>query len=170
MVLYEVANLQTLASEAYVTRLNNPTPWTTRMMPHYIGMTRGLCAVLGSYGYGQGCAAALIRFASEASCAADLHRWVSEEVLPGVTRMSGLGSAHLLQRSQAAAMTNEQRIRGVDRGVDSAIIVTGYDRDAISRYANSLCAADGLSNRGARELTSATYSFSYSLASADLEA
>ena len=54
MVLYEVESLETLASEPYLARLNNPTPWTTRMMPQYRGMTRGLCAVLGSFGLGQG--------------------------------------------------------------------------------------------------------------------
>jgi len=170
MVLYEVANLQTLASEAYLTRLNNPTPWTTRIMPHYRGMTRGLCAVLGSFGYGQGGTAALIRFTPEESSATELHRWLLEQALPAIARMSGLGSAHLLQGAQAAAMTNEQRIRGVDRGVDSAIVLTGYDRDAVTAHAKSLCAAEGLPNRGARELTSATYSLSYSLTSAEIDA
>jgi len=170
MVLYEVANLQTLASEAYLTRLNNPTPWTRRIMPHYRGMTRGLCAVLGSFGHGQGGTAALICFTAEESSATELHRWLLEEALPVIPRMSGLGSAHLLQGAQAAAMTNEQRIRGVDRGVDSAIIITGYDCNAVSAHAKSLCAADGLSKRGARELTSATYGLSYALAGAEIEA
>src|SRR5262249_5515994 len=40
----------------YLTRLNDPTPWTTRMMPYYRGMTRGLCTVLGSFGLGLGSA------------------------------------------------------------------------------------------------------------------
>lgn len=41
-------------------------------------------------------------------------------------------------------MTNEQRIRGVDRGVDSAIVLTGYDGNAVSVHAKSLSAADEL--------------------------
>src|SRR5689334_10942873 len=116
MVLYEVESVETLASEAYLKRLNSPTPWTTRMMPHYRGMSRGLCAVLGSFGFGQGGAAALVRFTPHA---ASLHRWLLKEALPAVPEMQGLGSAHLLQGAQAAAMTNEQRIRGADRAVDS---------------------------------------------------
>ena len=59
MVLYEVESLHVLASEAYLARLNNPTPWAIRMMPHYRGMRRGLCAVVGSFGLGQGSVAAL---------------------------------------------------------------------------------------------------------------
>jgi hypothetical protein len=126
--------------------------------------------VLGSFGHGQGGTAALIRFTPEASSAVELHRWLLEEALPAIPRMAGFGSTHLLQGAQAAAMTNEQRIRGVDRGVDLAIVLTGYDRDAVSAHAESLCAADALPKRGARELASATYSLSYSLTSAEIDA
>lgn len=168
MVLYEVDSLATLASEAYLARLNKPTPWTTRMMPHYKGMSRGLCTVLGSFGFGQGGTAALIRFTPDASRSEPLNRWLLEEALRAVPLMSGLGSAHLLQGAQTAAMTNEQRIRGADRGVDSALIVTGYDDSAVSAYAHELCTAGGLPARGAGELSCATYRWCYSLASAEM--
>jgi len=170
LVLYEVQSLQTLASEAYLARLNNPTPWTRKMMPHYRGMTRGLCAVLGSVGHGQGGTAALVRFTSEESKAASLQCWLLDEVLPRVPQLPGFGSAHLLRGAQAAAMTHEQRIRGADRGVDSAIILTGYDGEAVAACARGLCAADALPRRGAAELTSAVYALGYSLASAEVAA
>jgi hypothetical protein len=170
MVLYEVESLETLASAPYLTRLNNPTPWTTRMMPHYRGMTRGLCAVLGSFGYGQGVSAALIRFTPEEARAALLHRWLLEEALPAVPHMPGLGSAHLLQGVQAAAMTNEQRIRGADRRVDSALIVTGYDDRAVAECVRKLSDDGDLRGRGAGELSCATYGWSYSLACAEVDA
>lgn len=174
MVVYEVESLATLASDAYLARLNDPTPWTARMMPHYRGMNRGLCAVLGSFGFGQGGVAALIRFAPSASASAlasaALVRWLLDEALPGAASQPGLGSAHLLQGAQAAAMTNEQRIRGADRAVDSAIIVTGYDDAAVAAYAKQLCAADGLPGHGAGEPTCATYRLSYSLAHAEMDA
>lgn len=171
LVLYEVADLQTLASDAYLARLNHPTPWTTRLMPHYRGMTRGLCAVLGSFGHGHGGSAALVRFAvPDAPGAGDLHRWLLQDVLPGAAKTPGLGSAHLLQGAQAAAMTNEQRLRGADRGVDAAIVVTGYDDDAVAACAQRLCAADALPARGAADLTSATYRLAYSLTSTEVGA
>jgi len=135
MVLYEVDSLETLASPAYLARLNNPTPWTRRMMPHYREMNRGLCAVVGSFGFGQGGEAALLRFTPEASRADQLNRWLLEEALPGVPEMAGLGSAHFLHGAQAAAMTNEQRLRGADGGVAPAIVVTGYEREAVARFA-----------------------------------
>jgi hypothetical protein len=41
-VVYEVEEVGVLASTAYLEQLNNPTPWTAKMMVHYRGMTRGL--------------------------------------------------------------------------------------------------------------------------------
>ena len=168
MVIYEVESLAVLASDAYLARLNSPSPWTTKMMPHYIGMNRGLCTVLGSFGFGQGGTAALIRFTPEASRADALNRWLLEEALPAIPAMSGLGSAHLLQGAQAAAMTNEQRIRGADRGVDSAIVITGYNSQAVAACANELCGAAGLPSKGALDLSCASYQMSYSLANTEV--
>jgi hypothetical protein len=170
MVLYEVEMLETLSSEAYLARLNSPTAWTTRMMLHYREMSRGLCAVLGSFGLGQGGVAALIRFSPRGSHALPLHQWLLDEALPTVPQMPGFGSAHLLQGAQAAAMTNEQHIRGVDRGVESAIIITGYDGDAVAKFADELCGVDSLPRRGAADLTCATYRWNYSLASEEVDA
>jgi hypothetical protein len=170
MVLYEVDSLATLASEPYLAKLNNPTPWTAKMMPHYRGMRRGLCAVLGSFGFGQGGAAALIRFSPEPSRAEPLHRWLLAEALPAVPGMAGLGSAHLLQGAQPAAMTNEQRIRGADASVDSAVIVTGYDADAVAAYGQALAGPQGLASRGAGDVSCSVYRCSYSLVGAELGA
>ncbi len=168
MVLYEVRDLQILSSDAYLARLNNPSPWTQRMMPFYRGMSRGLCSVLGSVGFGQGGTAALIRFAADEAGAEGLQRWLLDEVLPRVPATAGLGSAHLLQGAQAAAMTSEQRIRGADRGVDAALVVTGYDGDAVSAFAETLCAPRQLPGHGARDVRSAVYTASYSLTHTEL--
>lgn len=170
MVLYEVAHLEVLTSEAYLARLNNPTPWTTKMMPHYRGMRRGLCAVVGSFGLGQGGVATLLRFAPEPSRAEKLQHWLLQEALPRMPELPGLGSAHMLQGAQPAAMTKEQRIRGADRGFDFAIIITGYDKEAVAAIAKSLVGAGGLPDHGAIEVEYAMYSASYTLTSAEVDA
>ncbi len=168
MVIYEVQDLQVLASEAYLERLNHPSPWTQRMMPFYQGMTRGLCSVLGSFGVGQGGSAALIRFTSEEASVVSIRQWLLEAVLPKVPQIDGLGTAHLLQGAQAAVMTNEQLIRGADRGVDSAIIITGYSGNAVADFANNLCDVEQLPKHGAIEIKSAVYSNNYSLSSVEI--
>lgn len=165
MVLYEVAELAVLSSPAYLARLNQPSAWTSRVMPHYRGMVRGLCAVRGSFGHGHGGAAALLRFRADGAQAEALRRWLLEEVLPGAAGDSGLGAAHLLEGAQAAAMTNEQRLRGADGGVDSAVVVTGYDPAAVARFVASLCEPAALPARGAAALSCATYRLAYALTS-----
>ena len=171
MVVYEVESVATLASPAYLARLNAPTPWTTRMMPRYRGMQRGLCTVLGSFGSGQGGAAALVRFTPPAADAGQrLHRWLLDDALAPLPAMSGLGSAHLLQGAQAAAMTNEQRIRGADRGVDSAIVVTGYEIDAVIAQAQRLLDDGGLASHGATGISVAAYRAAYSLSAGEITA
>ena len=74
MVLYEVASIDVLASEPYLARLNDPSPWTVRMMKHYVGMRRALCNVVAGSGAGMGGVALLVRFAPVAGGAATVER------------------------------------------------------------------------------------------------
>src|SRR4030095_13702501 len=78
-VIYEVERLETLGSEPYLTRLNNPTAWTSKMMTHYRGMIRGLCSVERSYGFGTGHYALLVRFKPAGDSA--LINWLDGHVL-----------------------------------------------------------------------------------------
>ena len=119
--------------------------------------------VLGSFGLGQGGTAALVRFTPEEARAESLHRWLLEEALPAVPHVPGFGSAHLLQGARAAAMTNEQRIRGADSGLDCALILTGYDDSAVAQYAKKLAEDGELRDRGGGELSCATYRLGYSV-------
>jgi hypothetical protein len=170
MVLYEVQDLAVLTSGAYLARLNDPSPWTQKMMPHYRGMQRGLCKVVGSFGFGLGGMAALVRFTPREDRAASLRQWLLRDVLPGLASSPGLGSAHLLEGAAAAAMTNEQRIRGADRGVDAALVLTGYEPGAVAACAQQLAGPGGLADRGAAELHCARYRASYTLTAAELRA
>jgi len=49
-VLYELEDYKVLSSPPYLARLNNPTPWSTRMMPHHRNMVRGQSHVLETRG------------------------------------------------------------------------------------------------------------------------
>ena len=162
-VLYEVETLETLASAAYLERLNNPTPWTTRTMPHYRGMTRGLCTVAASAGAGLGPFGLLVRLAPAAGAEARLEDWLRREIVATMPTRPGLGSAHLLKAELAAPMTHEQRIRGADDGVAWALIVTGYRQDAVASLASAELAAARLEAHGAARPAAALYRVDYSL-------
>lgn len=162
-VLYEVERAETLNSPAYLERLNRPTPWTAKMMPHYRGMTRGLCNVAASAGAGQGPFGLLVRLAPGAGAEARLDAWLRRDVVAPLPLRPGLGSVHLLKAEVVASMTNEQRIRGADTGVAWGLLVTGYREDAVAALATAELGAGVLEANGAAHSTAALYRVDYSL-------
>ena len=169
LVLYEVANLETLTSGAYLERLNRPSAWTARMMPHYRGMRRGLCSVVGSSGFGMGHFGLLIRFGSQAGLDPALGEWLLRDLLPELPARSGLGSAHLLRGAMAAQMTTEQEIRGADAGVDWALLVTGYSEDAVAALLQTELAASRFEAQGAEQVIGALYRSAYTLTDREID-
>ncbi len=166
-VMYEVADLATLESNPYRERLDNPSAWTSRIMPQYRGMTRGLCSVTASAGAGLGHAAMLVRF-TPGTAASAFRAWIADEALPLLASHAGLGSAHAFERASTPHMTAEQRIRGADAGMDWALLVTGYDADALESLAASRDVVDTLASRGATQASTATYRLHYMLTDREL--
>ena len=160
-VLYETVRLATITSGPYLERLNNPTPWSLKMMPHHRNMVRSLCRVRASFGGGLGQALATIRFAPPRRGRRALVRRLIAEVLPELPGRRGLSGAHLLENAPAGStpQTTEQRIRGGDAHADWVVLVGGYDLDAVG------AAADGLELPGA---LSGLYRLAYSMTSKDL--
>lgn len=163
VVMYEVAQVETLTSEPYLQRLNNPTPWTAKMMPHYRNMRRGFCSVTGSFGFGIGHVGLLVRFKPGAEAAAATRDRLIQEVLPKLPANPGIGSAHLLEGAATPPMTKEQSIRGRDGGVDWAVFVTGYTEDAVAGLSHTELGRERLEAQGATGVLDALYRIDYSL-------
>lgn len=169
-VLYEVERLETLVSPAYLERLNHPSRWTTAMMPHYRGMTRGLCTVAGSTGFGLGHVGLLCRFRPAPGQEARLDDWLGRQILPRLPAQPGVGSVHLLKAALAPPMTHEQRIRGTDVGVDWALLVTGYRQDTLADLARSDLGEAPFEAHGATGLSTGLYRTDYTLTAAEMGA
>jgi hypothetical protein len=169
MVLYEVQDLGTLNSALYLARLNQPSPWTAKMMLHYRGMRRGFCAVRGSYGHGVGHLGALVRYTPRPE-AADALRASLLQGLQGWARQAGLSGLHLLEGAAQPVMTREQSIRGADAGVDSALLLTGYGREALLQLLRGPLAPATLEQMGAGSVTSALYRLDDTLSAIELRA
>jgi hypothetical protein len=169
-VMYEVEELATLTSEAYLARLNHPSPWTSKMMPHYRGMTRGFCSVTGTFGQGIGHVSLLIRFKPAAGAESSLRQWLLRDALPQLPSKPGIGSVHLLEGAATPGMTNEQRIRGADAGVDWAVFVTGYSQDALASLMLAELGAAHLELHCATGVLDALYRMDYSLTAGELVA
>jgi hypothetical protein len=160
-VLYEVEQLATLQSDAYLERLNNPSPWTSRMMPSYRGMTRGFCSLSGSFGVGLGQAGLLIRLKPATGMESSLRSWLLNEALPGLPARRGLGSAHLFEGALTPRMTTEQRIRGADAGVDWVLLVTGYSDDNVAGLAQADLSRTELERHGGTATSDGFYRLQY---------
>ena len=141
--LYELDSLEALDSDAYRQRLNNPTAWTSKMVQVCTAMRRTLCTVEGSSAPCIGSFAAAVTFAATLERDSDASRWLSRDVLPNLEARPGLASWHMLRTTQVAA----GRWSG-DALVQSAVVVTAYDADALMALCGSELGAEQLAAHG----------------------
>jgi hypothetical protein len=167
-VMYEVDDLATLASPRYLERLNNPTPWTARMMVHYRGMKRGFCRLTGSFGLGLGRVGLLLRMSPALGKEAQLREWLAEKLLPALPAQPGLSSAHLFEAAATPEETKEQRIRGKDCAVDWVVLVSGFNREQVASLADGELSRQQLEQHGAIDVAEGLYQMDYSLTDREL--
>jgi hypothetical protein len=169
-ILYEAARLATITRGAYLERLNNPTPWSRKMMPHHRNMVRSLCRIRASFGGGLAHALATIRFSPSPVSAKSLPKLLAAEVMPTLPARKGLTSAHLLESHPfPGPRTTEQKIRGKDSLADWILLISGYDVEAVEAVVSNQLAPDTLVARGALPGTAeALYRAAYSLTSRDV--
>ncbi|WP_028135466.1 hypothetical protein [Bradyrhizobium japonicum] len=131
-VLYELAEYEVLTSKGYLDRLNAPTPWSAKMMPHHLGMIRSQCRVIESFGGGVAASLATIRLSPQAGREADLQAQLAN-MLGTLAQKPGLTGVHLLRTDtpRTSAPTAEQQIRGRDGTADWIVLLSGYDADAV---------------------------------------
>lgn len=167
-VLYELDVYETLTSPHYLARLNNPTPWSTKMMPHHRNMVRSQCRVLESFGGGVAASMMTVRL-SPADGEDEGLRAHLAAALSALPLQPGLTGAHLLQtQTPAAAMTTEQQIRGGDAAADSIMLVTGYDPAAVGEAVARALRAPALSAAIRTQPTVGSYRLSYTFAKSDV--
>jgi hypothetical protein len=151
-VLYDLAGYEVLTSAAYRERLDNPTPWSLRMMPRHRNMVRSQCRVLESQGSAATGHLATLRLSprpgrEEALRAALRGRLAEAAISPG------LAGGHLLRTdTPSAPPTEEQRLRGgQDAAADWILLLAGYDPAALRRATAGAFGAPALAAAGAAD-------------------
>jgi hypothetical protein len=164
-ILYELQDHAALSSPEYLARLNAPTPWSTRLMPHHRNMVRSQTRVLHSHGAGVARHAMTMRLSprdgEDQRLQASLRLMIGELPL-----RAGLAGAHLLRTdTPAIAPTTEQKIRGnADRSADWVFIVCAYALDALKVLSEEALAPVALGGLGAaRGAIASWYSLSLSM-------
>jgi hypothetical protein len=148
-ISYEVRDIGVLTSAAYEARLNQPSEWTRRMMPHFRGMVRGFCRLEHSLGSVMGAELLSIRYSAGPGRESDLSSWLATDCLPAVFSRPGIASACLLVSEVRPPMTTEQELRGRDASVDRVILVSGYAEEPLDALRENVLDARNLEARGA---------------------
>ena len=150
---YEVDDVATLESKAYLDRLNDPTAWTRRVVPNMHNNSRTLCRVTASCGAGGVPALwTMILLSPEADRAEELRIWLADGVLPRLVEGPGILGAHLVEgeRSTSGTDTAEKRLRsGGVEFVDWVVLVGGYDGDALAAVRSDALSEENLAEHGA---------------------
>jgi hypothetical protein len=151
-MMYETETLETLASPAYVERLNNPTPWTRKCLALFRNSNRTACRTTLSIGRGIGGAMATIRLGPSAGREQALRRWLTGEALPKLLEWPGISAAHLCEADveTTTVKTAEKSIRDKpDEVAHWVLLVEGIDADIVQRACADALGAAALERRGA---------------------
>lgn len=120
-IFYELDDIAVATSASYLERLNNPTPWSRKIM-QLSRLRRALCRVTESRGDRVGDFALVARLAAPVPVGA-------------IARRPGVVAAHCLQRDGAVVRprTNEEKLRigGSDATADVVVIVEGTSLPAL---------------------------------------
>jgi quinol monooxygenase YgiN len=169
-VLYELERHETLASPQYLARLNDPTPWSRRLMPHHANMVRSQCRVLESRG-GAIARRVLTLRVSPRPGHEDALRAHLRELIDELVWMPGLTAGHLLRtEAPALAPTTEQEIRGGrDREADWVLLLCGCDAAALESVRRSCLDGPALQRAGAAaDVSCEVYALSHSALASDV--
>lgn len=141
-MMYEAADTEIFISAPYLQRLNDPTPWTQRILSTYVAPSRTVCRVLDSHGYGVGGWLATLQFPQQ-----DAQTLTVDEMLSWAKRVSGMPGilgAHALQGEASLGQqpTTEKKFRESrgepDRTVALAFLIDGMDRMATQAAIDSI--------------------------------
>lgn len=166
--LYETEHVSTLASPAYLERVNDPTPWTRRCLPLFRDTKRTACRVSASVGSGIGGVLATLEVGPAPGRDEDLRAWLIGTTLPAVHERPGIVGVHLCEADLDATTvkTEEKKLRDQPDAVGRwVVLVEGVDPTLLEDACQDLMHVERLTIRGAiDEPRLAVYALVYCLA------
>jgi hypothetical protein len=135
---YLVDEPDVLSSAAYMDRLNNPTPWTRRVMSEaFQNMTRSACSLVASEGSARGAICVVARFSeamNETALTAAIGKW---GMVAGIARCE-------LWRAVPTDVAEEERLRGGDTRIAGCVLVETLRLQEAELACCELAGAEGI--------------------------
>ena len=157
--LYEADSAEVLGGQDYLNRLNAPTPWTKRVIPHFRNVARSICRVAFTNGVGSGGIMLTLRFAIDPARHDGTVEALRRRILPPVVYRKGVSGVHLCLADEAVSnlLTAERKARGNDpTAVPSwVLLIEGISQADVAGAADDI--APTLAAHEARDLDRAVY-------------
>lgn len=150
--VYETQAPEALFSDAYQAQINNPTPWTQRVLPHFRGIIRTVMRVRARQGEGRGGVCCTIRLEPAVGEEDGLEAWLADEALPALVARPGVVRAELWQAEPKSALgeSAESRLRqGDDRTARWVLAVDAADEGSLRRAVDEIVPNAALQRHGA---------------------
>lgn len=168
--LYEADTVDVFGSEPYRARLNAPSAWSQRTMPHFTNFVRSACRIAVSVGKGVGGAIATVRLTFATPAARAELSAASHALAAAILPLEGVTSVHvgLAESSLTHVKTNESalRERTGEELFDAVVMVDGIGRRELERVMplidKAIAAQPGIASRA-----SAVYDLAYLLTPAE---
>ena len=164
MALYETTSADILSSAPYRNALDNPTPWTRRIMPGFQGLTRAILNVEARNGRGYGATMASFRPRPGVTAPAALVEWLTRVAMPAVLEQPGITGAQLLRSGQnrSANDSAEGKLRSeADSTVEWAFFVEGTTPSQVRAACRTVLLQETLREHGAGTVYQGLYRFLY---------
>jgi len=110
LTIYEAASSSAFTSVDYLTSLNNPTPWTQRMVPAFQNSMRTVADILGSAGTVIGREMSIVEFRADDQ--AQLLTWFTDVAVPEALSQPDCCGIHLLAPDPASTMAKATTSEG----------------------------------------------------------
>lgn len=124
---YEIDDVSVMHSGIYLDRHENPTDWTRRIMPSFVGMNRSICRITAKRGHADGGMAGVIRLTPAPGAEDGLRMQLTATVLPALLESSGILAGCLWELDPVASrmpVTAETRLRATtDAVIDWALVI-----------------------------------------------
>lgn len=151
---YETDNAAVMASAAYLASANHPTPWTRRILPHFLNTNRTASEVVFRIGRGYGAAALTVRLAAAVGKETELLEWLGKCQLPTLIERPGVIAAQIWRADLEATLlpVEDRRLRPEpDQVAELVIFVEGTTPEPLQMVAAAQLAPRCLAEHGATD-------------------